>query len=438
MNVIRQNDCTCENTKVFFKKNKNLLKFYALGSALILSGFSFDSFAEKVKSIPVNDVRLLDSPFKRAQDADIEYILELDKDRLLAPYLIEAGLQPKAERYTNWENIGLDGHIGGHYLSALSIMYAATGNQECKEKLDYVISELKRCQDQSSDGYVSGVPGGKKIWQEIKEGNIRASAFGLNDRWVPLYNIHKIYAGLRDAYMFTGNEQAKEMLIKLTDWAIELTKDLSDAQMEDMLRSEHGGPNEVFADVYAITGDPKYLTLAERFSQKAIIEPLTRYEDKLTGMHANTQIPKVIGFKRVADLANIDSWNNGSVYFWENVTRKRSVAIGGNSVREHFHGVNDFRPMIESEEGPETCNSYNMLRLTKMFFESDCNERYADYYERTLYNHILSTINTERPGFVDFTPLRPGHYRVYSQPHTSLWCCVGSGLANHARYGEFI
>ena len=165
---------------------------------------------------------------------------------------------------------------------------------------------------------------------------------------------------------------------------------------------------------------------------------LFRSEDKLTGMHANTQIPKVIGFKRVADLANIDSWNNGSVYFWENVTRKRSVAIGGNSVREHFHGVNDFRPMIESEEGPETCNSYNMLRLTKMFFESDCNERYADYYERTLYNHILSTINTERPGFVYFTPLRPGHYRVYSQPHTSFWCCVGSGLENHARYGEFI
>lgn len=196
---------------------------------------------------------------------DIRYLLGIDPDRLLAPYLKEAGLSPKAENYTNWENTGLDGHIGGHYLSALSYMYAATGNKEIKARLDYMISELKRCQDAAGDGYLCGVPNGRKMWKKIEEGNIRASGFGLNDRWVPLYNIHKIYAGLRDATLQTDSREAKEMLVKLTDWMIRLVSKLSDEQIQDMLRSEHGGLNETFADVAAITGDKRYLKLAHQF-----------------------------------------------------------------------------------------------------------------------------------------------------------------------------
>ena len=390
----------------------------------------------KVESFPISNVRLTASPFKHAEELDIQYLLGINPDRLLAPYLKEAGLQPKADNYTNWENTGLDGHIGGHYVSALSYMYAATGNQEIKRRLDYMISELQRCQD--ADGYLSGVVNGRKVWKEIKEGNIRASGFGLNDGWVPLYNIHKIFAGLRDAYLIGGKVEAKDMLVKLTDWMIGVVKNLSDEQMQDMLRSEHGGLNETFADVAAITGDKRYLELAHKFSHQLVLQPLLKKEDKLTGMHANTQIPKVIGYKRMADLEGNQDWSEAARYFWETVVEHRSISIGGNSVREHFHPATDFSSMLTSEQGPETCNTYNMLRLTKMLYQTSAQVSYMDYYERALYNHILSTINPIQGGFVYFTPMRSGHYRVYSQPQTSFWCCVGSGMENHARYGEMI
>lgn len=392
----------------------------------------------KLKSFPVENVRLTQSAFKDAQDADIRYILALDPDRLIAPYRAEAGLPRIAENYTNWENTGLDGHIGGHYLSALSFMYASTGNKEIGEKLDYTLRQLKECQDAAGDGYLCGAPGGRRIWKEVSEGNIRAGGFSLNDGWVPLYNIHKIFAGLRDAYQQCGREDAKAMLIKLTDWFYGVVANLSDVQIQDMLRSEHGGLNEVFADAAVISGDDRYMDLARRFSHRLVLEPLMHKEDRLTGMHANTQIPKVIGFKRIADIEGDSPWDEASRYFWDIVTSGRTISIGGNSVREHFHPSDDFSSMLKSEQGPETCNTYNMLRLTKMLYETSADVSLMDYYERALYNHILSSENAEKGGFVYFTPMRAGHYRVYSQPQTSFWCCVGSGLENHARYGEMI
>ncbi|WP_308601240.1 glycoside hydrolase family 127 protein [uncultured Dysgonomonas sp.] len=392
----------------------------------------------KINYFDLKDIMLLDSPFKRAQDLDKKYLLDLDADRLLAPFLREAGLQKKAESYTNWENTGLDGHIGGHYVSALALMYASTGDEQIKNRLDYMISELKRCQDENGNGYIGGVPGGKAIWEEIAKGDIRASGFGLNNRWVPLYNIHKTYAGLRDAYLIAGNETAKDMLIKMTDWAIKLVSNLSEEQIQDMLRSEHGGLNETFADVAVITQNEKYLKLAHQFSHQLILNPLLAHEDKLTGLHANTQIPKVLGFKRIADIEGNESWSEASRFFWETVVEHRSVCIGGNSVREHFHPTNDFSSMITSNEGPETCNTYNMLRLSKMFYQTSLDKKYIDYYEKALYNHILSSQNPQTGGLVYFTQMRPGHYRVYSQPQTSMWCCVGSGIESHAKYGEMI
>ena len=417
----------------------NLLKAILAASAVALIPNVTDAqLPVKAETFPVSDVRVISGPFKHAEDMDIRYLLGLDPDRLLAPYLKGAGLAPKAENYTNWENTGLDGHIGGHYLSALSYMYAATGNKEIKERLDYMISEMKRCQDSAGDGYLSGVPDGRKMWKEIEEGKINASGFGLNNRWVPLYNIHKTFAGLRDAYLQTGNSDAKEMLVKLTDWMMRLVANLSDEQMQDMLRSEHGGLNEVFADVADITKDKKYLKLAHKFSHQLVLQPLLNKEDKLTGMHANTQIPKVIGYKRIADLEGNKEWDGAAEFFWKTVVNNRSISIGGNSEREHFHPANDFSSMLTSEQGPETCNTYNMLRLTKLLYQTSLDSHYMDYYERALYNHILSTQDPVQGGFVYFTPMRSGHYRVYSQPQTSFWCCVGSGMENHAKYGEMI
>ncbi|MFD2595423.1 glycoside hydrolase family 127 protein [Sphingobacterium griseoflavum] len=393
---------------------------------------------KQVEYFDLTDVRLLPSAFKHAETTDLAYLLAMDADRLLAPFLRESGLSPTKPSYTNWENTGLDGHIGGHYLSALSLMYASTGDSAIKERLDYMVKTLKKCQDAHADGYIGGVPGGRHMWEEVRAGKIKAGGFSLNDRWVPLYNIHKTYAGLRDAYLLAGDTTAKEMLIKMSDWAIRLVAHLSEQQIQEMLRSEHGGLNETFADVAAITQNPAYLHLARQFSHQAILKPLLQHEDKLTGMHANTQIPKVLGFKRIADVAQDSSWNDAARYFWDNVAEHRSIAFGGNSVSEHFNPVNDFSKMIHSVEGPETCNTYNMLRLTKMLYQSDPQGKYLDYYERALYNHILSTQHPDHGGFVYFTQIRPAHYRVYSQPHSSMWCCVGSGMENHGKYGEMI
>lgn len=405
---------------------------------ILFSFFTLPCFSQhELQAFPLSSVQLLKSPFYEAQQTDLKYILELDVDRLLAPFLKEAGITPKKENYGNWENTGLDGHVGGHYLSALALMSSSTGNKEAQRRLNYMIDWLDSCQRKNSNGYISGVPNGKAMWKEISEGKINANNFSLNSRWVPLYNIHKLFAGLRDAYLITGNKKAKDILIKLSDWFSSLTANLSDQQVQRMLVSEHGGLNEIYADVAAITGNKKYLEEAKRFSHRATLNPLLGRKDSLTGLHANMQIPKVIGYKRVAELSGDTSWASAADFFWNTVVHNRSVSIGGNSVREHFHPASNFSSMINDVQGPETCNTYNMLRLTTKLFLSDPKAAYLDYYERALYNHILSSQHP-KGGFVYFTPMRPQHYRVYSQPQESFWCCVGSGIENHGKYGELI
>lgn len=405
---------------------------------LLLCLFSSSLFAGDLHFFHLKQVKLLESEFKNAQELDKAYLLAHDPDRLLAPFLIDAGFEAKAPRYGNWENTGLDGHIGGHYLTALAQMYVATGDEELLTRLNYMLDELERCQQKNGNGYIGGIPGGQEMWRDIAEGKINAGAFSLNDKWVPLYNIHKLYAGLRDAWLITGLEQARNMLIQLSEWNIRLVEKLSDEQIQTMLRSEHGGMNEVFADVAMITGDERYLKLARQYSHQFILDPLLKGEDRLNGLHANTQIPKVIGFEQVARAAGDKEWHEAAVFFWNTVVNKRSISIGGNSVREHFHPADDFSSMVTSREGPETCNTYNMMRLSKQLYQADHALKYIDYYERALYNHILSSQHPEHGGLVYFTPARPQHYRVYSKAEEAFWCCVGSGMENHGKYGELI
>ncbi|NOW96405.1 glycoside hydrolase family 127 protein [Mucilaginibacter sp. SG564] len=413
---------------------KSITKAINIFSLLILTGSSLYAQQNHMQLFNLSDVRLLESPFKQAEQVDLDYILKIEPDRLLAPYLREAGLVPKAQSYGNWENSGLDGHTGGHYLTALAQMYASAGNIECKRRLDYMVDELARCQEKNGNGYVGGVPGGNKMWAEVKTGGLS----DFNKKWVPWYNLHKTYAGLRDAYLLGGNVKAKLVFIKLCDWADEEVAGLNTEQMQRMLATEHGGMNEVIADAYAITGDKKYLALAAKFSHKALLTPLEHHEDQLSGLHANTQIPKVIGFERIAELGNDTSYSSAAKFFWNTVVNKRTISIGGNSVREHFNPVDNFDTMLESEQGPETCNSNNMLKLSKMLFVDDTRLAYIDFYERLLYNHILSSQHPVTGGFVYFTPIHPQHYRVYSTADQSFWCCVGTGMENHGKYGELI
>ncbi|BET69073.1 glycoside hydrolase family 127 protein [Opitutales bacterium ASA1] len=416
----------------------SLLRIAGLWLATTHAATALAADESELRYFDLRDVRIAEGPFARAQELGHEYLLAHDVERFLAPFRIEAGLEVRAPKYPNWESTGLDGHTAGHYLTALAQMWAATGDAEMKRRLDAMVTGLAECQAANGDGYVGGVPGGRRVWSEVASGKIEAHNFGLNGTWVPWYNLHKTFAGLRDAWLVAGNSQARDVLVKLSDWCERLVSGLTDEQMQDMLRSEHGGMNEVLADVAAITGEGKYLALAQRFSHRAILDPLLAGEDKLTGLHANTQIPKVIGFARIGELTRDPSLVDASEYFRRIVVERRSVAFGGNSVREHFHPADDFTPLFESREGPETCNTYNMLRLTEQLFRGGPRGELADYYERALYNHILSSQHPEHGGFVYFTPIRPRHYRVYSQPKECFWCCVGSGMENHGKYGHFV
>ena len=385
---------------------------------------------------PLSAVHLLDGPFTAAVEANHSYMVALEPDRLLAPFRREAGLEPRKPSYGNWESGGLDGHTAGHYLSALSNMIASGNDKdgELARRLDYMLDELGACQQANDDGYIGGIPGSRDLWRQVSAGHLEA----LNGKWVPWYNLHKTFAGLRDAYLVAGNEKGKTLLVSLGNWCDQTIAGLSGGQMQQMLGNEHGGMTEVLADIYAITGDKKYLNDSIKFTHHAVVDPLEQHEDKLTGLHANTQIPKIVGLERVALLTGDKNAASGAKFFWETVTHHRSVAFGGNSVSEHFNDPANFRGLLEHREGPETCNSYNMLRLTEQLFAGDPEASFADYYERTLFNHILSAINPTHPGYVYFTPIRPGHYRVYSQPSEGFWCCVGTGMENPGKYGQFI
>ena len=408
--------------------------------ALLMFGRANSEAQDKLYAdkFPIGDVTLLDGPLKQARDLNIQTLLQYDCDRLLAPYRKEAGLTPKAKTYPNWD--GLDGHVGGHYLTAMALN-AATGDEECRQRMEYMISELEECAEaynrnhpEWGKGYVGGFPGSAKLWSTFKKGDF-GTYFG---SWAPFYNLHKMYAGLRDAWLYCGNEKAKSLFLGFCDWTIDLTAGLSDEQMEHMLGNEHGGMNEVLADAYAITKDEKYLECAKRFSHKRLFTPMSQRQDCLDNMHANTQVPKVIGFERISELSGNEIYHTASAYFWDVVTGRRSLAFGGNSRREHFPSNDACTDFINDIDGPESCNTNNMLKLTENLHRRNPEARFADYYELATFNHILSTQHPEHGGYVYFTPARPRHYRNYSAPNEAMWCCVCTGMENHGKYGQFI
>ena len=412
------------------------LALFLLAAAWAVAGFAQDRlYADE---FPLGDVKLLDGPLQRARDLNVQTLLQYDCDRLLAPYRIQAGLEPRKKAYPNWD--GLDGHVGGHYLAAMA-MNAATGNEECRRRMEYMLAELQECADANvknhpewGKGYVGGMPDSENIWSRFKKGD-----FSVYSRaWAPFYNLHKMYAGLRDAWLYCGNEQAKNLFLGFCDWAIDLTAGLTDAQMEQMMGNEHGGMNEVLADGYAISGDPKYLAVARRFSHRMLLNPMSQRVDNLDNLHANTQVPKAVGFARIAELGGDETYNDAAEFFWDVVTGERSLAFGGNSRREHFPSKEACTDFINDIDGPESCNTFNMLRLTEHLHRRNPDARYADYYELALFNHILSTQHPGHGGYVYFTPARPRHYRNYSAPNEAMWCCVGTGMENHGKYGQFI
>lgn len=395
------------------------------------------------RTFPLGAVRLSPGPFATAQQRALEAVLDLDLDRLLAPFLVAAGLDSRAEPYGDWESAGLDGHIGGHALSAHAKLWAVTGQDVLHDRMEHLLDGLERCQDAVGTGYIGGVPNGPALGEELAAGRIDADLFSLNGRWVPVYNLHKTLAGLIDAATHGRSERALTMATRWADWWLSVTKALTDEQVEQILTAEFGGLNEAFVELGVLTGREDLVAEGRRLAHRKLLDPLADGGDPLDGLHANTQIPKVVGYERLADLGPASDpktarFAAAADAFWSSVVERRTLAIGGNSVREHFHPSSDFTDVMTDPEGPETCNTHNMVELARLRLDRRHDGSAVELAERALFNHVVSTVHPRRGGFVYFTSMRPAHYRVYSWPHLSMWCCVGSGLEGHTRYNELI
>jgi uncharacterized protein len=391
------------------------------------------------RPLPLSDVRLTGGPLKHAQDLDAKYLLELEPDRMLAYYRERAGLKPKAEPYGGWDGGGrnLTGHIGGHYLSAVSLMWAATGDERFKQRAETMVRELKEVQDEHGDGYLCAFEGGRECFRGLSEGDIRSGGFDLNGLWVPWYTLHKTMAGLRDAYRHTGNGTALEVEVKIAEWAAGILSDLTEVQVQKMLETEFGGMNEVLADLYADTGDDRWLELSYRFEHRAIVDPLKRHQDILPGKHGNTQVPKLVGsaarFAHGGDAADIIA----ASYFWDRVVGHHSFATGGHGKDEYFGEPDQHNDRIDGRTA-ESCNVYNMLKLTRRLFSFHPDAHYVEFHERALFNHVLASIDPDDGRTCYMVPVGRGVRHEYSDMQRSFTCCVGTGMESHALHGHGI
>ena len=408
--------------------------------AAVLSDGLFAAAAEpavpiKAQPFSLNQVRLLDSPFKKAMEINKAYLLKLDADRMLWPFHERAGLPTKGQRYGGWAQKDCVGHESGHYLSACALMYASTGDGEMKRRVDYLVSEMAKVQEKHGDGYAGSMR--PEIWKKAFSGDIVADAWGMCGGYVPWYVLHKTYAGLIDAYVHAGNKQALEVACKFADWAKKGTDNLNDEQFQKMLLCEFGGMGASLAELYALTGNKDYLLLARRFDHKAIIDPLAEKRDELTGKHVNTLLPKIIGAARLYELSGEQRYATIASFFWDSVVDIRTFAPGGMDLRERFCAPGEEAKRL-SWNNCETCAVYNLLKLTRHLFGWQPDARHMDYYERALYNTILGSQDPDSGGFAYFNSLKPGHFKIYSVPFDAMWCCVGSGMESHSKYADTI
>lgn len=393
----------------------------------------------KAFSFDLKDVRLLDSPFRQNMERESKWILSLGVDRLLHSFRNTAGVYAGREggymtikKLGGWESLDceLRGHSIGHIMSGLAYLYASTGDERYKIKADSLVAGLAEVQDilieNGQKGYISAYP------ENLINRNIAGKSV-----WAPWYTLHKVYAGLIDQYLYCDNKEALDIMKKAASWAYQKLMPLSEEQRALMLRNEFGGVNEAFYNLYAITGNPEHKKLAEFFYHADVIDPLAEHKADLYFKHANTFIPKVIGEARNYELHNSERSKDIANFFWNTVIDHQTYCTGGNSHKEKFIHSDSISKNLTGYT-QETCNTNNMLKLTRHLFCWDANAKYADYYERALYNHILGQQDPQSGMVAYFLPMLPGAHKVYSTPENSFWCCVGTGFENHAKYGEAI
>jgi len=410
---------------------------YGAGSGARNAALAAAAGLIKARAFPLSAVRFTGGPLKHAQDLNGRYLLDLEPDRMLAYYRDRAGLTPKGEPYGGWDGDGrnLTGHIAGHHLTAVSLMWAATGDERYRDRADYLVTELEEVQDAHGDGYLSALSGLRRAFGELARGEIRSASFDLNGEWAPWYTLHKTFGGLRDAYRFTGNETALEMEIAFATWAEGILSGLSDAQLQHMMNTEFGGMNEIMVDLFADTGDERWLDLSYKFEHRTFIEPLQRHQDILAGKHGNTAVPKLIGSADRFALTGNPADLVGASFFWDSVVQNHTFSSGGHGKDEYFGPPGQLSDRIDGRTA-ETCNIYNMLKLTRQLFSLRPDPHYADFHERALFNHILSSVDPEDGRTCYMVPVGRGVQREYQDMQHSFTCCVGSGMESHALHGD--
>jgi uncharacterized protein len=383
-----------------------------------------------VLPFPMKQVRLGQGPCKIAMEADRQYLHSLPPDRLLHTFRVNVGIPSSVQPLGGWEapECELRGHYaGGHYLSAAALMYATSGDEELKNKANTVVAGLGECQAALKSGYLSAFPA--EFFDRLRE---------RQRVWAPFYTIHKIMAGLLDMYVYTGNEQALEMLQKMGDWTAGYTGSLSYEHMQRVLGTEFGGMGEVLSNLYAVTGKELYLEVAQRFDKRQFFDPLAAHRDELKGLHVNTHIPQVIAAARYYELTGDHRYRDIAQYFWDEVVSERSYCTGGTSNGESW---NTEPGKLSTELGPSTtecCCAYNMMKLARHLFGWSADARLMDYYERTLFNHRLGTINPEDGTMMYYLPLASGYWKTFGKPFDSLWCCTGTGSEEYAKLTDTI
>ncbi len=377
-----------------------------------------------------SQIRLLPGPCQEAQEANRRYLHTLPVDRLAHSFRVTAGIPSSAQPLGGWEkpDSELRGHFaGGHYLSAVALLYASTRDEELKKNGDALVAALAACQKEMKNGYLSAFP--IEFFDRLRD---RVKV------WAPFYTVHKIMAGHLDMYVHGGNEQALETAEKMASWVDGWTAPLSYDHMQRVLGTEFGGMGEVLCNLYAVTGKQHYLRVAKRFDHAQFLDPLASHRDELKGLHVNTQIPKVIAAARRYELTGEAYDRDIARYFWDEVTSERCYCTGGTSNGETW---NTDPGKLAHELGPDTtedCCAYNMMKLTRHLFGWAPSARYMDYYERTLWNHRLGTINPEDGTTMYYLPLASGYWKVFGKPFDAFWCCTGTGAEEFAKLADTI
>ncbi|MEU5642705.1 glycoside hydrolase family 127 protein [Streptomyces milbemycinicus] len=400
-----------------------------------------------VRPFPLGAVTLLPSAFKDNQSRNTAYLRYVDIDRLLHTFRLNVGLASSAQPCGGWESptTELRGHSTGHLLSGLALSYANTGDTALLDKGRKLVSALAACQAKSpaagyGQGYLSAFP--ENFFDRLESGS------GV---WAPYYTIHKIMAGLVDQHRLAGNSEALDVVERQAAWVDTRTGKLGYDQMQRVLQTEFGGMNEVLADLHAITGDTRWLRVAERFTHARVFDPLARNEDQLAGLHANTQIPKMAGALRLWEQGLNSRYRTIGENFWKIVTDHHTYVIGGNSNGEAFHEPDAIAAQL-SNSCCENCNSYNMLKLTRLIhFHAPDRTDLLDYYERTLFNQMLGEQDPDSAhGFnIYYTGLAPGAFKQqpsfmgtdpnqYSTDYNNFSCDHGSGMETQAKFADTI